>query len=117
MAKASCVRIDDVILGGDILVIRSDTHRVHGPFLSLVIRYEETQVLQLVTGSTVYHLYGSDMKNFTFFMPSLPEQTAIANVLAEMDRELAALAQRREKTRALKQAMMQELLTGRTRLV
>jgi type I restriction enzyme S subunit len=117
LAKASCVRVDGVILGGDILVIRSDTNRVHGPFLSLVIRYEETQVLQLVTGSTVYHLYGSDMKNFTFSMPSLPEQTAIASVLTEMDGELAVLEQRREKTRALKQAMMQELLTGRTRLV
>lgn len=45
------------------------------------------------------------------------EQTAIAEVLTEMDGELAALTQRREKTRALKQAMMQELLTGRTRLM
>jgi type I restriction enzyme S subunit len=45
------------------------------------------------------------------------EQTAIAEVLTEMDGELAGLEQRREKTRALKQAMMQELLTGRTRLV
>jgi type I restriction enzyme S subunit len=49
--------------------------------------------------------------------PSIPEQTAIAAVLSEMDGELAVLEQRREKTRALKQAMMQELLTGRTRLV
>ena len=57
------------------------------------------------------------MKNFTFFMPSLPEQTAIASVLTEMDGELAVLTQRREKTRALKQAMMQELLTGRIRLL
>ena len=45
------------------------------------------------------------------------EQTAIAEVLCDMDAELAALEQRREKTRALKKAMMQELLTGRTRLV
>ena len=50
-------------------------------------------------------------------LPPVPEQTAIAEVLTEMDAELAALEQRREKTRALKQAMMQELLTGRTRLV
>ena len=49
--------------------------------------------------------------------PTKAEQTAIAEVLTEMDAELAALEQRREKTRALKQAMMQELLTGRTRLV
>ena len=48
---------------------------------------------------------------------TLAEQTAIAEVLSDMDAELAALEQRREKTRALKQAMMQELLTGRTRLV
>jgi hypothetical protein len=41
----------------------------------------------------------------------------IAEVLAEMDAELAALEQRRDKARALKQGMMQELLTGRTRLV
>ena len=45
------------------------------------------------------------------------EQTAIAEMLTEMDLELAGLEQRHEKTRALKQAMMQELLTGRTRLV
>ena len=49
--------------------------------------------------------------------PSVPEQTAIAGVLSDMDAELAALEQRREKTRALKQGMMQELLTGRTRLL
>jgi type I restriction enzyme S subunit len=48
---------------------------------------------------------------------TLAEQTAIAEVLTEMDAELAALEQRREKTHALKQAMMQELLTGRIRLV
>jgi type I restriction enzyme S subunit len=50
-------------------------------------------------------------------LPPLPEQAAIAEVLSEMDAELASLEQRREKTRALKQGMMQELLTGRTRLV
>jgi type I restriction enzyme S subunit len=49
--------------------------------------------------------------------PTVPEQTAIAEVLSGMDAELAGLEQRREKTRALKQGMMQELLTGRTRLV
>ena len=41
---------------------------------------------------------------------------ATAEVLSEMDTELAGLEQRREKTRALKQGMMQELLTGKTRL-
>jgi type I restriction enzyme S subunit len=51
-------------------------------------------------------------------MPSIvEEQTAIAAVLSDMDTEIAALEQRLEKTRAIKQGMMQELLTGRIRLI
>lgn len=50
-------------------------------------------------------------------VPSGPEQTAIATVLSDMDAEIAALEAWLAKTRALKQGMMQELLTGRIRLV
>lgn len=49
--------------------------------------------------------------------PTIDEQRAIAEVLSDMDAEITALEARREKAKALKQAMMQELLTGRTRLV
>jgi type I restriction enzyme S subunit len=59
----------------------------------------------------------SDLKRVEIPAPPLPEQIAIAEVLTEMDGELTVLEQRREKTRTLKQAMMQELLTGRTRLI
>jgi|SRR5579875_156545 len=49
--------------------------------------------------------------------PTHEEQSAIAMVLSDMDAELSSIEQRLTKTRALKQAMMQELLTGRTRLI
>ncbi len=49
--------------------------------------------------------------------PTLDEQTAIAQVLSDMDAEIAALEARRDKTRAIKQGMMQQVLTGRVRLV
>ncbi|MDE1716369.1 restriction endonuclease subunit S [Chromobacterium amazonense] len=57
------------------------------------------------------------VQDFSLSLPSVTEQTAIAAVLSDMDAELAALEARLAKTRALKQGMMQELLTGRTRLV
>jgi type I restriction enzyme S subunit len=60
---------------------------------------------------------GNEFAQLPLLLPPLPEQTAIATVLSDMDLELAALEQRRDKTRALKQGMMQELLTGRTRLL
>jgi type I restriction enzyme S subunit len=50
-------------------------------------------------------------------LPPLIEQRAIASILSEMDEALSALERRREKTRALKKGMMQELLTGKTRLI
>jgi len=117
LAKASCIMIDGVILGGDILVIRPDTARGNGSYLSFLIRFAKDQVLQLVTGSTVYHLYAADMKKFSFELPPLPEQTAIATVLSDMDAEIDALQARLDKARQIKQGMMQELLTGRIRLV
>jgi len=57
------------------------------------------------------------MKNFEIHLPPLPEQTAIAAVLSDMDAEIAALERRREKAEQIKQGMMQQLLTGRIRLV
>jgi type I restriction enzyme, S subunit len=75
------------------------------------------QFLFYSVGTKVSGISKSNIPKLTLSFPSLPEQTAIAEVLTEMDGELAVLEQRREKTRALKQAMMQELLTGRTRLV
>ena len=74
------------------------------------------------TASTAYgtHMPRSDwnvVTNYEVNIPQQDEQTAIATVLSDMDAELAALEARRDKTRALKQGMMQVLLTGRIRLV
>jgi type I restriction enzyme S subunit len=74
------------------------------------------QIAPQATGSAQLNFGPSHVEKVELPLPPLSEQTAIAEVLTEMDAELAALAQQREKTRALKQAMMQELLTGRTRL-
>ena len=60
--------------------------------------------------------YISEFQHEEILTPKPDEQTAIAEVLSDTDAELAALTQRRDKTRALKQGMMQELLTGRVRL-
>jgi type I restriction enzyme S subunit len=86
------------------------------------------EYLYYVLSQTDFSLYGKQaVKGYTLNKeslnsveipyPPIREQTAIAAVLSDMDAELAALEARRDKTRALKQGMMQELLTGRIRLV
>lgn len=64
-----------------------------------------------------YTLNKESLKQVEVNLPKPAEQTAIATILSDMDAELDALEQRRAKTATLKQGMMQELLTGRTRLV
>lgn len=61
--------------------------------------------------------YISEYQHLEILTPNPDEQRAIAAVLSDMDAEIAALEARRDKTRLLKQGMMQELLTGRIRLV
>ncbi len=56
------------------------------------------------------------IKNIGIPYPSIEEQTAIATILSDMDTEIQTLQQRLSKTRQIKQGMMQELLTGKTRL-
>lgn len=75
------------------------------------------QIDTLLTGSSYPAINSRDVRALEIPIPPYDEQTAIATVLSDMDTELAALEARRDKTRALKQGMMQELLTGRIRLV
>ena len=75
------------------------------------------QFMFYAVGTKVSGISKSNIVKLTLPVPSVPEQTAIATILSDMDAELAALEARRDKTRALKQGMMQELLTGRIRLV
>jgi len=91
---------------------------VDNQFLYQALKGQQSAIMALRVGSGLPNVQKSGLLGFKLHFPAtLPEQTAIAEVLTDMDAELAALEQRREKTRALKQAMMQELLTGRTRLV
>ena len=87
-------------------------------FLYHALKGQQTAIMGLRVGSGLPNVQKTELAGFELNVPSdLPEQTATAAVLSDMDAELAALEQRRDKTRALKQAMMQELLTGKTRLV
>ena len=85
-------------------------------FLFQTGRYRN-YINNLLAGSSINNLSPSSIESLEFQIPPMLEQTAIAAVLSDMEAELAALEARRDKTRALKQGMMQELLTGRIRLL
>jgi type I restriction enzyme S subunit len=72
---------------------------------------------KLAAGTKVYATNRRHVSSAEVSIPSLKEQTAIANVLSDMDAEIESLESKLAKAREIKQGMMQELLTGRIRLV
>lgn len=73
---------------------------------------------RLSAGSTIIHLYQKDVGKFEFLLPpTIAEQKAIAEALSEMDSDIAALENKLTKYRQVKQGMMQQLLTGKIRLM
>lgn len=98
------------------LVARDE--RLSSCFLHLLVQTQDFVAAAGVSYGT--HMPRSDwsvLRELPVRLPPVNEQLAIAAVLSDMDAELAALEARRDKSRALKQGMMQELLTGRIRLV
>lgn len=74
-------------------------------------------LIRLAAGTKVLAITRSIISSIELALPGIREQQAIAEALLDMDAEIDALIARREKTVMVKQAMMQELLTGKTRLV
>ncbi len=106
-------------INSGMVILRNQSQLIDTKFLYALFqsRCVKTQIDRIVFGSAQPQLTVKGISKFAIIIPSLSEQTAIASILSDMDTEIATLEQRRNKTRDLKQAMMQELLTGRIRLL
>lgn len=106
-------------LNSGVFVIRPKKGAYDSGFLFHLMRSRifEDFVAGLSAGSTINHLYQRDLVTLEFRVPEhLDEQRAIAEVLFDADKAIDALERRLAKARAVKHGMMQELLTGQTRL-
>lgn len=102
----------DVCLGRGVCAIRYGNNFIYHCLINL-----EPTWAKHSKGSTFDSVNSTDINAVEIYLPIDPaQQKAIAFILSDMDTEIAAIEQRRNKTRDLKQAMMQELLTGRIRL-
>jgi type I restriction enzyme, S subunit len=115
-----CVAFVDALeayAGGDIVILRPDN--ADSIFLGYYLNTKPItlQKASRGQGDAVVHISANALFQIIVTIPKVAEQTAIAAVLSDMDADLTALEQQRDKTRSLKQGMMQELLTGRIRLV
>jgi type I restriction enzyme S subunit len=116
--RSALVCSDGLFLGSDAIRLRLP-RSCHPPFIAFQLQTHSvrTWLSQHAIGTTMASLNHEILMRVSFLLPpTLQEQVAVSTVLSDMDAEIAALERRRDKTRLLKQGMMQELLTGRIRL-
>lgn len=95
-----------------------DTNSIEVGYLFYVLKSRQNEIYDLQTGGAQPHIYPSQITQLSITIPNnIEEQLNIAKVIIDMDYEIQSLQQKHDKYKQIKQGMMQELLTGKTRLV
>ncbi len=115
LGTASCIHLDNVILGGDILIIRPKDVLL-GSFLSYYVSFKPNEIVRLANGTTVFHIYASSLKLLKLNLPPLKEQEEIAEVLKTQDAVISLNEQKLQNLKLQKKSLMQKLLTGEWRV-
>ena len=122
-AGRACVmpNIDEskVVTSVDVSIFRGDSKLVNREFLSQFFTTNKwlNMVIERVGGTTHKRISRGSLGKIEFFIPSINEQKAIAQVLSDMDEEIKVLEEKKVKYQKIKEGMMQDLLTGKIRLV
>lgn len=107
-------------LNSGVFVVKPITNAYTAHFMFYVLESSVFKdfLQQLSAGSTINHLYQKDLVKFDLYVPpSTEEQEAITGILFDMDLDIYKLEEKLSKYRKIKQGMMEELLTGKVRLV
>jgi len=117
LANAVALLENDVLLGGDINILRPDPEKICSEFFAYLLTHvKRREIASRAQGITIIHLYGNDLKSIKVLIPSLGEQQKIAAVINIADREIETLQQKLACLKQEKKALMQQLLTGKRRV-
>ena len=115
LGKCSITQVETAISQAILGFVLSD--KIDRDFLYYHFNFIEPIVKEMGQTGTQSNLSKTMVENFTILLPPIKEQRAIASVLSTMDEEISALEAKRDKYIAIKQGMMQQLLTGKIRLI
>lgn len=109
LAKASVISVDGVLLGGDMNIISPNSEAINSIFLAYSINYFSKKIIDKVSGSTVKHIYVSDLKDIPYEFPSLPEQQKIAEFFSALDECIELTADKVKLLKEQKQGYLKKI--------
>lgn len=108
LATASCLLVDDVYVGGDIIVLRPNKE-IDSVFLSYQINYFKKDIIRKVTGTSVKHIYPKDVVELEYNIPPIDEQKRIGSFLMKIDKAIALHEQELDTLKETKKAFLQKM--------
>lgn len=109
LANATALLLDNVILGGDINILRPKQKLSSEFYAYYLSNYKKHELGKLGQGITIVHLYYTHFKNIMIDLPSLAEQQKIADFLSAIDESIEKVTEQISQTQSFKKAMLQQL--------
>ena len=112
LATASCVQKDQIAIGGDITIIKTDQY---APFITYYLNQKRNDIAKFAQGVSIVHLYSKDFKALKMSIPSINEQRKIVNLLECIAHKEQLLNQKYEYYQNFKKYLMQQIFTQKLR--
>ncbi|MDE0309641.1 MAG: restriction endonuclease subunit S [Acidiferrobacterales bacterium] len=112
IVSASCVLLDNVALGGDINIIRSEQN---GVFLAYCLNQKRKDISRFAQGISVIHLYATGLRRLQLSLPCIEEQQKIADFLSSVDTRIEQLEKKKSLLEQYKKGLMQKLFSKEIR--
>ena len=109
LAKASSINQSGVLLGGDIIVLRLKEKGNSNFFAYFLTHAKSKDIAEITQGTTIIHLYFSQLKNILLNYPCDKEQTKIANFLTALDDKITAIQTQLQAVKQYKQGLLQQM--------
>ena len=114
ISTASCLKCDNVYIGGDLNVIRCND--INGSFLSYNLNHKQkNSIAKFAQGVSVVHIYGDSLRKLKIKIPSLPEQTKIADFLSTVDDKIQNQQDKITHLENIKKGFMQKIFSRKIR--
>lgn len=114
LATASCIQKDQVAIGGDITIIKTDQY---APFIAYYLNQKRSEIAKYAQGVSIVHLYPKDFKVLPMKIPSIKEQEKIIYLLEIVSKKEMLLEKKYQSYQDFKKYLMQQIFAQKLRIV
>jgi len=108
-AQSNAIMLDNVKLGGDVIIARAKSTKIYAPFMSYQINAQRKKLFPITVGTTITHMYGKDISAIEYKFPKFDEQVKIGKTLERLDSFIVLQQRKYEKLINIKKALLEKM--------